>query len=103
MFHVQPNVTGGEEQYVDGEPEEVPQIVAPGLGDDRPRQVQYTSPTLDEDVPAQRTQRGTLGGGASASAGRDDPKFADVARNAPCPCGSGKKFKRCHGDPKNAA
>jgi preprotein translocase subunit SecA len=102
MFHVQPNVTGEEEQYVDGEPEEVPQIVAPGLGDDRPRQVQYTSPTLDEDVPAQ-TQRGTLGGGASASAGRDDPKFADVARNAPCPCGSGKKFKRCHGDPKNAA
>lgn len=21
----------------------------------------------------------------------------DVARNAPCPCGSGKKYKRCHG------
>ena len=20
-----------------------------------------------------------------------------VARNAPCPCGSGKKYKRCHG------
>ncbi|MBA2507199.1 MAG: SEC-C domain-containing protein, partial [Nocardioidaceae bacterium] len=19
--------------------------------------------------------------------------------NAPCPCGSGRKFKRCHGDP----
>lgn len=24
-------------------------------------------------------------------------KFADVGRNDPCPCGSGKKFKRCHG------
>ncbi|MCX5637080.1 MAG: SEC-C metal-binding domain-containing protein [Planctomycetota bacterium] len=24
-------------------------------------------------------------------------KFTDVARNAPCPCGSGKKYKRCHG------
>jgi preprotein translocase subunit SecA len=23
------------------------------------------------------------------------------ARNAPCPCGSGKKYKRCHGDPRN--
>ncbi|WP_455550615.1 SEC-C metal-binding domain-containing protein [Actinomadura geliboluensis] len=22
-------------------------------------------------------------------------------RNDPCPCGSGKKFKRCHGDPRN--
>lgn len=22
-----------------------------------------------------------------------------VGRNAPCPCGSGKKWKRCHGGP----
>ncbi len=26
-----------------------------------------------------------------------DPKFKKVGRNDPCPCGSGKKFKRCHG------
>jgi len=25
---------------------------------------------------------------------RDEPK---VGRNAPCPCGSGKKYKKCHG------
>ncbi|MGH8443104.1 MAG: SEC-C metal-binding domain-containing protein, partial [Nevskiaceae bacterium] len=25
---------------------------------------------------------------------RDQPK---VGRNDPCPCGSGKKFKQCHG------
>jgi len=24
-------------------------------------------------------------------------KFAHAGRNDPCPCGSGKKFKRCHG------
>ena len=24
-------------------------------------------------------------------------RFKDVGRNDPCPCGSGKKFKRCHG------
>jgi uncharacterized protein YecA (UPF0149 family) len=23
--------------------------------------------------------------------------FTDVGRNDPCPCGSGKKFKKCHG------
>jgi preprotein translocase subunit SecA len=23
--------------------------------------------------------------------------FAGVGRNEPCPCGSGRKFKRCHG------
>ncbi len=26
-----------------------------------------------------------------------DPMFANVGRNDPCPCGSGKKFKHCHG------
>ena len=25
----------------------------------------------------------------------------ETSRNAPCPCGSGKKYKRCHGDPRN--
>jgi preprotein translocase subunit SecA len=25
---------------------------------------------------------------------RDEPK---VGRNEPCPCGSGKKYKKCHG------
>jgi len=45
---------------------------------------------------------GQLGGPAPASAGvapqtpfvRDERK---VGRNEPCPCGSGKKFKQCHG------
>jgi len=27
----------------------------------------------------------------------NDPKYKDVGRNDPCPCGSGKKFKKCHG------
>ena len=30
-------------------------------------------------------------------AARDAARYADVGRNEPCPCGSGKKFKRCHG------
>ncbi len=34
---------------------------------------------------------------APAAPAADDAKFENVARNAPCPCGSGKKFKRCHG------
>ncbi|NDG83781.1 MAG: SEC-C domain-containing protein [Proteobacteria bacterium] len=25
-------------------------------------------------------------------------QFKNVGRNEPCPCGSGKKFKRCHGE-----
>ena len=27
--------------------------------------------------------------------------YSKVGRNQPCPCGSGKKFKVCHGDPRN--
>lgn len=28
---------------------------------------------------------------------RDAKPYSGVARNDPCPCGSGKKFKKCHG------
>ncbi len=35
------------------------------------------------------------GGGTNGSAG--DGEYANVGRNDPCPCGSGKKFKKCHG------
>jgi preprotein translocase subunit SecA len=39
-------------------------------------------------------------GGAAAAAAVDpaDPStWARTSRNAPCPCGSGKKYKHCHG------
>ena len=29
-----------------------------------------------------------------------DLEYPDTPRNAACPCGSGKKYKRCHGDPR---
>jgi preprotein translocase subunit SecA len=31
----------------------------------------------------------------------ESAEYANVGRNAPCPCGSGRKFKQCHGDPRN--
>jgi len=34
--------------------------------------------------------------------GHAAPSNENVSRNDPCPCGSGKKYKRCHGDPRNA-
>ena len=37
-------------------------------------------------------------GAAGAQAGNPQQVFSDkVPRNAPCPCGSGKKYKKCHG------
>jgi preprotein translocase subunit SecA len=60
---------------------------------------------------AQKKARRTIesGGGAAPRAASDDGKPAPeegkpvrrdqpkVGRNDPCPCGSGKKYKKCHG------
>jgi preprotein translocase subunit SecA len=36
-------------------------------------------------------------GTVSSDSAPVDPKFEGVGRNDTCPCGSGKKFKKCHG------
>jgi preprotein translocase subunit SecA len=56
----------------------------------RPGRLQYSAPSAD--APGQTEQRTESANGAD---------FSRVGRNAPCPCGSGKKFKQCHGDPRN--
>lgn len=38
-----------------------------------------------------------LAGTQAESKVTQDPKYKDVGRNDSCPCGSGKKFKKCHG------
>ncbi|MGI8521724.1 MAG: preprotein translocase subunit SecA [Nocardioides sp.] len=35
----------------------------------------------------------------AASASNAGDEYAEIGRNALCPCGSGKKYKRCHGAP----
>ncbi|MEK7668352.1 MAG: SEC-C metal-binding domain-containing protein [Gemmatimonadota bacterium] len=35
--------------------------------------------------------------GTRTSSGVGPGGFAKVGRNDPCPCGSGKKYKKCHG------
>jgi preprotein translocase subunit SecA len=37
------------------------------------------------------------GGGAGAPVSSLPEGWQRTGRNAPCPCGSGKKFKHCHG------
>ena len=44
-------------------------------------------------VGAGRTR--SLSGGQPQGGGTAD--WANVGRNDPCPCGSGKKYKKCHG------
>jgi preprotein translocase subunit SecA len=62
--------------------------------------VTYTHPTDDGGVavvPDAATQVATrLAAGAAAAALAVD-EVPRVGRNDPCPCGSGKKYKQCHG------
>ncbi|MEU8317169.1 preprotein translocase subunit SecA [Nonomuraea sp. NPDC048881] len=58
----------------------------------RPAELEYSAPGEQGDVEHTRVR--------TTSAER--AAYGNVERNAPCPCGSGKKYKRCHGDPKNA-
>jgi spermidine synthase len=50
-------------------------------------------------TPVRRSNEGLLLHDAAASTFLtvDDPLFLNVGRNDPCPCGSGKKYKKCHG------
>jgi preprotein translocase subunit SecA len=64
-------------------------------------------------APAGVSSGGTARGGTDRARPRPRPSGARQApgqvvgsgpsRNAPCPCGSGKKYKRCHGAPAGAA
>jgi preprotein translocase subunit SecA len=47
--------------------------------------------------PPQRLSYNAAGGGGGGYAGGQAVKVKKVGRNEPCPCGSGKKYKHCHG------
>ena len=54
--------------------------------------------SADEEAAAMQAG-GFAGSGAAGFGGNPltDPRFANISRNDACPCGSGKKFKHCHG------
>jgi preprotein translocase subunit SecA len=66
-----------------------PVIRAKGLEEKKkaPSELTYTAPSETGDTEVRREAAST------------DDRFATVGRNDLCPCGSGKKYKRCHGAP----
>jgi preprotein translocase subunit SecA len=62
--------------------------MARGLEPNRPRRLQYSAPSE--------------GGGVESRRDSTVDPYANVSRNAMCPCGSGRKYKRCHGGPQGA-
>jgi len=73
------------EEVTDTIPESTgPQAVLPeNLQPHRPRHLQYSAPAE--------------GGGVEMHGATVTDLYAGVGRNDPCPCGSGRKYKRCHG------
>ncbi|MBA3489558.1 MAG: preprotein translocase subunit SecA [Longispora sp.] len=88
------------------------EIHAKGLGQQMPQQLHYSAPTIDgeagtsgvvhheEQAPALGLGTGgtgSTGGGSGKHAALGEKEGHGPSRNSPCPCGSGKKYKRCHG------
>jgi preprotein translocase subunit SecA len=73
LFHVEVNVEASPEGAA-------PVIAAPGL----------VTPSGEQNAALRYTASDEDGNVVQSGA-------ADVSKNGPCPCGSGKKYKRCHG------
>ena len=97
---------GGPQDQEQAGPAGVPAIGSGGGGTDGnghrpPRSVSTSVDDLEEAF--QRRKRRELEQARMAGAGERQPVqrvvrgSAKVGRNDPCPCGSGKKYKKCHG------
>jgi preprotein translocase subunit SecA len=85
------NALGGLE--LEDEPTGTDEVmdVGPGESPETGKASVRRDPTI---VGAGKGVRSLTPGGGAAGAGAD---WSNVGRNDPCPCGSGKKFKKCHG------
>ena len=71
------------------QPRETPLIRAKGLDQPaKPANLAYSAPSEDGEAEVK-----------GVTATNADDEYAGVGRNDRCPCGSGKKFKQCHGRP----
>jgi len=84
--------------------EEAEPVAAPGddgNGRRPPRMVSTTADELEEAFLRRKRreleQARMAGGGDAAPVQQVIRSQQKVGRNDPCPCGSGKKFKKCHG------
>jgi preprotein translocase subunit SecA len=77
-----------------------------------PEQVREARPSQRMDLSKFKTRKDEVGGGNESDPTKQDTRELQhhepirvekkVGRNDPCPCGSGKKYKNCHGAAVNA-
>jgi preprotein translocase subunit SecA len=105
---VQQDEAADEDHSEAGRIEALKNIAAPRT----PQRLEYSAPTLDSEAPTQimpaiqdapaagvrrSGPRSTVAAGGKQIAPGQKVTGKQTPRNAPCPCGSGKKYKRCHG------
>jgi len=74
-------------------------LTTPVVRPQPPKRVSESGPADDAASGAATTQVAAAsgGGGGTATATAAAPTNRKIGRNEPCPCGSGKKYKKCHG------
>jgi preprotein translocase subunit SecA len=105
LFHVQVQVDGQPSQSGDQ-----PQTPAPAASRplaaaasaaarvaDTPAQLPAFAKEMERKQQRQEKEMQYQAGAAQAEAPKPVRAGAKVGRNDPCPCGSGKKYKKCHG------
>ena len=81
--------TGARPRRDHGHEHHAPHILAKGLQPPKaPQNLTYSAPSEDGEAEVK----------GQTVTNADDP-YAGVSRNELCPCGSGKKYKKCHGAP----
>jgi preprotein translocase subunit SecA len=98
-------------QIAPPEPQPAPRFFGTPMRGDEPVEAQYddeTAPAAETPAPPRRSSMGINPYAAVPSSQRQlrtnreegaapKPAAPSVGRNDPCPCGSGKKYKNCHG------
>jgi preprotein translocase subunit SecA len=113
LFNLEVQVEEEPSAEAAAEAEHHVEVHAKGLGaPSLPPNLQYSAPVIDGEAGAGAV---SVASGPLGSAGPSSPTAAGErgrapgqkvgagpSRNSPCPCGSGKKYKRCHGAPSSA-
>jgi preprotein translocase subunit SecA len=76
--------------------EHAPKVEVSGVGIEAPRarNLHYSAPS---ETGGTEERDETVGGSRGDGSGLTPEQMANTPKNASCPCGSGKKFKMCHG------
>jgi len=108
LFHVQVQIEGGQQQGGEGTPQPRPPAPPPSRplaaaasaaarAAETPAQLPAFAKEMERKQQRQEKEMQYQTGAAQAEAPKPVRAGAKVGRNDPCPCGSGKKYKKCHG------